>query len=174
MDVLTKGHLRRFLAGLKMIEHLGLFFSSNLPSHSSQFSHGPLEHILDTQLTWPHLRSMRLNGFDSTAQELMHLLVNQSATLQAIKLHNYFLHTGSRMHVLPKIRASLYLSAAEVVGAIEGGNELWLVKIPGQQENCYLAEDLASWLTNSRSKSLCPLTKKNMARDGNLPAEDWE
>jgi len=173
VNVMAKGHLKRFLAGLKMIEHLGLFFS-NLAGYDSQLSHGPLEHILDTQVTWSYLKSIRLNGFNSTAQELIHFLINQSTTLRALKLHNYLLLTRSWLDVLPELRDSLDLCSAEVAGVIEGSNELWLIKIPGQQEKCFLAEDLTYWLTHRKVNLLCPLSKENMARDSNLHEDEWE
>lgn len=66
------------------------------------------------------------------------------------------------MHVLSEVRELPNLEQVEIDGAVEGCNELWLVKIPGYQENYFLAEDLAYWLTHLRANLNCPLSKGNL------------
>jgi hypothetical protein len=68
----------------------------------------------------------------------------------------------------------LSLERAEVSGAIEANNELWLVKTPEFEENCFLAEDLGYWLTHPKIESDCPLTKWNLVNKSSPQEEDWE
>jgi hypothetical protein len=75
------------------------------------------------------------------------------------KVQNFFLLSGSWVQILPEIRESLSLEQAEVAGAVEACNELWLVRILEFQENCFLAEDLAYWLTHPKTNLSCPLPK---------------
>ena len=97
---------------------------------------------MDTVTKWPRLESLHLDGFDSTSQELLHFLESHSLTLKALTLRNYFLLSGSWVQTLPELRDFLSLEKAEVSGAVKGNNELWLVKTPEFEENCFLAEDL--------------------------------
>jgi hypothetical protein len=173
-EVLINGSLRRFLDRLRMLQHLGLIFYSELPENDIIWSHAPFEHVVDTVTKWPRLKSLQLDGVDSTAQELLYFLESHSLTLKALTLRNYFLLSGSWMQALPELREFLSLARAEVAGAIEANNELWLVKIPEFDENCFLAEDLGYWLTHPKTKLDCPLTKRNMVKSSSPQEEDWE
>lgn len=174
IDVLEKGSLRRFLAQLSMLQHLSLSFYSELPSYDVLCSHAPLEQILGTQTVWPHLKSLLLDSFDGTAQELLNFLDSHSPTLRELTLRNHFLLSGSWMEVLAEARELLRLERAEVSGAVEACNELWLVRIPEYQENCFLAEDLTYWLTHPRANLNCPLSKSNLVWKSDPQEEDWE
>jgi hypothetical protein len=173
-EVLQNGSLRRFLDQLQMLQHLGLIFYSELPENDMIWSHAPFEHVVDTVTKWPRLKSLQLDGVDSTAQELLYFLESHSLTLKALTLRNYRLLSGSWMQALPELRESLSLARAEVAGAIEAKNELWLVKIPEFDENCFLAEDMGYWLTHRKAELDCPLTEWNMVKSGSPQEEDWE
>lgn len=123
---------------------------------------------------WPRLKSLQLDGFDSTAQELLYFLELHSLTLKALMLRNYFLLSGSWMQALPELWEFLSLERVEVSGAIEANNELWLVKTLEFKENCFLAEDLGYWLTHPKIELDCPLTKWNLVNKSSLQEEDWE
>jgi hypothetical protein len=41
------------------------------------------------------------------------------------------------MQTLPELRGFLSLETAEIAGAIEANNKLWLVKVPEFDENCF-------------------------------------
>ncbi len=88
------------------------------------WSHAPFEYALDTVTKWPRLESLHLDGFDSTAQELLYFLKSHSLILKALTLKNYFLLSGSWMQTLPKLRDFLFLEKAEISGVVEGNNEL--------------------------------------------------
>jgi hypothetical protein len=174
IDVFSKGNLRRVLAQLGMLRHISLSFYSELPSCDILCSHAPFEQILETQSAWPHLKSLHLDSFDGTAQELLSFLEAHKSTLKGLTLRNHFLLSGSWMQLLPEVRELLNLKQAEIAGAIESCNELWLVKIPELQDNCFLAEDLSYWLTHPRANLSCPLSKRNLVRKGDPQEEDWE
>jgi len=173
-EILITGNLRKFLDQLRMLRHLSLIFYSELPENDMIWSHAPFEYALDTVTKWPRLESLQLDGFDSTAQELLYFLESHSLTLKALTLRNYFLLSGSWMQTLPELREFLSLERAEVAGAIEANNELWLVKIPEFDENCFLAEDLGYWLTHLKTELVCPLTKRNLVKKSTPQEEDWE
>jgi hypothetical protein len=142
IDVLEKGNMKRFLARLRKLRHLSLSFYSELPAYDVLYSHAPLERILDPQLVWPYLKSLRLDGFDSTAHELLSFL---ASTLRVLTLQNFFLLSGSWVQILPEIRESLSLEQAEVAGAVEACNELWLVS--GYQNSKKIAFLRRTWPT---------------------------
>ncbi len=163
--ILMTGELRRFLDQLRMVRHLSLtFFSDPLDSDTS-WPHGPFEYALDTVTKWPLLKSLCLDGLDSTAQELLHFLECHRATLKSLTLRNYFLLSGSWMYVLPEIRELLSLEGAEVAGTIGAGAEFWLVKVPEFDDNCFLAEDIEHYLTHPKEELDCPLTRRNFGEE---------
>jgi hypothetical protein len=173
-EILVKGTLKRFLDQLRKLRHLSLISYSELPENDMGWSHSLFEHTLDTMTKWPHLKSLQLDGFDSTAQELLYFLESHSLTLKALSLRNYFLLSGSWIQTLPELRKSLSLEKAEVAGAIEAKGELWLVKIPDFDQNCFLAEDLGYWLTHPKAESACPLINRNLVKKSSPQGEDWE
>ncbi|KAH7111761.1 hypothetical protein B0J11DRAFT_512015 [Dendryphion nanum] len=173
-EILMKGNLRKFLDQIRTLRHLSLIFYSELPKTDMIWSHAPFEYALNTVTKWPRLECLQLDGFDSTAQELLYFLESHSVTLKALTLRNYFLLSGSWMQTLPEMWEFLSLERAELSGAIEANNELWLVKTPEFEENCFLAEDLGYWLTHPKIESDCPLTKRNLVRKSIPQEEDWE
>jgi hypothetical protein len=174
MGVLTKGDLRSFLSQLPMLQHLSLVFSSELLGHEVLCSHAPLGCVLPTPTPWSNLQSIHLDGFESTAQELVEFLGVYCATLKSVTLRNCFLLSGSWIYLLPELRELLSLEEAEVSGAVEGFHELWLVKTPEYRNDCMLSECLTHWLTHPEVASSCPLSRRNLVWNMNPQEDDWE
>jgi hypothetical protein len=174
-ETLLKGELRKFLSQLRMLRHLNLnFYSELLEDDDMIWSHAPLEYALDTRTKWPHLKSVQIDGFNSTTQELLYFLESYCSTLKALTLRNYFLLSGSWLQTLPAMREFLSLETAEIAGAMKANNELWLIKVPEFDENCFLAEDLSYWLTHPTIELACPLTRTNLVKTSSPQEEDWE
>lgn len=117
---------------------------------------------METQTPWLNLKSLHLDGFESTAQGLTTFLRCHRATLRNLTLRNYFLLSSLWMHLLPDLRELLDLKEVEISGAVEGCNELWLVKTPKRQDKCLLSENVTHWLKHPKAELSCPLSKRNL------------
>jgi hypothetical protein len=173
-EIITQGEMRKFLSQLRMLRHLSVSAYSELPEQEVLWFHAPLEHILDTSTTWPYLQSLHLDGIDSSASELLYFLELHSSTLKTLTIRNYYLLSGSWIQALPEIHEFLSLKRAEIAGALEAYNELWLIRIPEFDENCFLAEDLGYWLTHRQIDSAFPLTKENLVSKYNPQEDNWQ
>ncbi|KAI1192198.1 hypothetical protein F5B17DRAFT_445094 [Nemania serpens] len=122
---LSNGLLARWLSGMPELRTLHLTFSrkSDDPNPISGDCVLTLPAVIPAQLTWSHLRSLRLGSICASRAGLTDALARHAATLRELYLEDMDLSDGCWARLLTDVRSRLALRDADFNGILTGWHQ---------------------------------------------------